>query len=383
MARNIRMLTGAVLYLFVTLHLLNMAFGLHSVDAVDAARTYLTAPWSFGPVFLLLLLSMLLHMGLGLLAFYRRSTLRMSGYDALQLVFGLLIIPLLASHIVGIYAAKSIFGYDPTYRIILSYFWLDAPLEGLRQVIVVVVVWVHGSVGIFTWMRLQNWWDRVSWFAYPFFVAVPVLALLGFVDSGNEIITEAARIVEAPTDSAGNLSEAETAALEEAAAARQAEILANLALASRILWTVLAIYGLLFVLTLGMRAIRLRTQTRNRAVIRYLHGPKVVSETGPSLLEISRLNDVAHANLCRGRGRCGTCRVRVVSGGGELAPPSKIEQETLARLDAAPDVRLACQLHPMVGNLTVERLVPPDISPKDMVLNRHPQAPDAMETADA
>ena len=59
MARNLRMLTGSVLYLFVTCHLLNMAFGLYSVDAVDTARTYLTAPWSFGPISFILMLSML------------------------------------------------------------------------------------------------------------------------------------------------------------------------------------------------------------------------------------------------------------------------------------------------------------------------------------
>ena len=32
---------------------------------------------------------------------------------------------------------------------------------------------------------------------------------------------------------------------------------------------------------------------------------------GLSVLEISRLNDVPHAHVCSGRGRCGTCRVRI------------------------------------------------------------------------
>ena len=35
---------------------------------------------------------------------------------------------------------------------------------------------------------------------------------------------------------------------------------------------------------------------------------------GLSILEFSRLNDVPHANVCSGRGRCGTCRVHVDAG---------------------------------------------------------------------
>ncbi len=373
MARNLRMLTGSVLYLFVTCHLLNMAFGLHSVDAVDAARAWLTAPWS-GPVSLLLALSLLVHTVLGLQALYQRSTLRMSGYDGVQLAFGLLIVPLLASHVIGIFAVKNLFQFDPTYRFILTYFWLDNPLEGLRQVVVVIVIWIHGSVGIFSWIRLKRWWDQVAWFVYPLFVAVPVLALLGFVDAGNEIIADAALVAEEPVAPQPELSEAELAAEEEAAAEQQAEALANLALANRMFWITMYVYGAMVIVALILRWIRLRARRHSHAIVKYLHGPAVEAETGPSLLELSRLSDLPHANLCRGRGRCGTCRVRIVDAQGELSEPTKVERETLARLNAPDDVRLACQLHPNAGHLTVERLVSPEISPRDMVLNQKAEA---------
>lgn len=380
MVRNLRMLSGTVLFVFVTLHLLNMAFGLVSIDAVETARTYLTAPWSYGPVFALLMISMIVHMVLGLYSLYRRSTLRMSGYDGSQLIFGLLIMPLLASHIVGIYATKYIFEADPTYRLILSVFWVSSPLEGLRQVFVVVVVWVHGIIGIFSWMRIKPWWERVSWFIYPLIVAVPVVALLGFVDAGNQVIAEAEQAAqeyaayvetEEPVE---ELSEEELLAEEEAAEERRALNNERFALTYFILWMVLAIYAAMVVITLVLRAWRLRSRSQRMANISYVDGPTVEAKVGLSLLEMSRINEVPHANLCRGRGRCGTCRVRVVETESELNNPSTVEVATLARLGSPRDVRLACQICPQAGVLTVERLVSPDIAPRDMVLNQKAEA---------
>jgi adenylate cyclase len=372
------MFTGSVLFLFVTCHLINIAFGLVSLEAVETTRAYLTAPWSIGPVFAVLMLSLLIHLVLGLQSLYQRNTFRMSGYDGAQLIFGLLIMPLLASHIVGIYAAKNIFEFDPTYRIILTLFWLDTPLEGLRQVLVVIVIWLHGSIGIFSWIRLKRWWGRVSWFVNPLIVAIPVIALLGFVDAGNQIIAEAelaAQIsAEAPDVEEEEISQEEMQAIEEAAAERRAAILEKVARTYRILGITLALYAAMVIVTLILRALRMRSHRRQKAIIDYLDGPTVEAEAGTSLLEISRLNDIPHANLCRGRGRCGTCRVRIVDANSDLEAPGKIEQETLARLSSPEHVRLACQLHPHSGSLTVERLVAPDISPRDMVLNQKAEA---------
>lgn len=381
MVRNLRMLSGTVLFVFVTLHLLNMAFGLISIDAVETARTYLTAPWSVGPVFVLLMVAMLVHMVLGLYSLYRRSTLRMSGYDGSQLIFGLLIMPLLASHIVGIYATKYIFEADPTYRLILNVFWVSSPLEGLRQVFVVVVVWVHGIIGIFSWMRIKPWWERVSWFIYPLIVAVPVVALLGFVDAGNQVIAEAelaaeeyAAYAETEESEEPELSDEELRAEEQAAEERRAINNARFALTYRILWTVLGIYAAMVAITLLLRAWRLRARSQRMATITYMDGPTVEAKVGLSLLEMSRINEVPHANLCRGRGRCGTCRVRIVEADADLNNPSTVEVATLSRLGSPRGVRLACQICPQAGSLTVERLVSPDIAPRDMVLNQKAEA---------
>ena len=374
MARNLRMLSGSVLYIFLACHLLNMAFGLLSVDAVEAARTYLTKPWTMPPLSPLLALSLLIHTALGLSAIYRRNTLRMSGYDRVQLISGLLVIPLLASHIVGIWAAKNLYGFDPTYRIILAYFWLDAPAEGLRQVIVVVVAWLHGSIGMFSWLRLKASWERVSLFVYPLVVAVPVLALIGFVDAGNEVIAERQAAIESAADSppAQALSQEEIAEMEATAAQRNEEIRRNQDLQSRIVWGTIVVYLVVTAATFLARAIRLHRAHGRALSVRYVHGPAFSTPVGATILEAARLNDVPHANLCRGRGRCGTCRIRVMEADPPLPDPGKVEAATLARLKLDPDIRLACQVLPAAGHLVVERLVPPDIDPAELHVSPEP-----------
>jgi adenylate cyclase len=371
------MLSGAVLYVFVTCHLLNMAFGLISVAAVESARTFLTAPWTGLPIGLVLLLALLVHLGLGLEAIYRRNTLRMSGYDSVQLVSGLLVVPLLASHVVGIWAAKFLIGFDPTYRIILTYFWLDAPHEGLRQVVVVVVAWLHGSIGMFSWMRLKPSWERLSLFVYPLVVLVPVLALIGFVDAGNEVIANRIAAMEAPVAAQEDLSEAERLERDQAAAQQAEEVNRQLALAARTMWTVIGIYAALVLVMFAARAVRLHAGRRSHLSLRYLHGPQIDVKAGASLLEISRLHDVPHANLCRGRGRCGTCRFRVVESDPPLGEPGPVETATLSRLKLGPDIRLACQTVPHAGSLTIERLVEPDITTGEL----HKPAEDSAHAA--
>src|SRR5262249_44488912 len=106
-----------------------------------------------------------------------------------------------------------------------------------------------------------------------------------------------------------------------------------------------------------------------RAVrITYPGGRTVAVPSGFSVLEASRWAGIPHASVCGGRGRCSTCRVRVIEGGDALAAPNAVERATLARIDAASDVRLACQIRPET-DLTVEPLVAAAL-PADRVADR-------------
>lgn len=349
MTRKLRLITGIVLFLFVTGHLINLAFGLVSIDALDALRPWFMAPWTTTAGMALLIASMLVHGLLGLLALYRRNTLRLTGLDAGQLLLGLVIPPLLISHVLGTAVGATMSSSQPSYASVLTFYWVIDPIAGLQQVLVLVATWIHGCMGLFVWMRIQPWWPRIAGFAYPLVVLIPVLALLGLVEAGKEVIA----LQDDPT-----FMTTVAAGLDPLA-----NVFGQLLEIKR---NVLIGYGLMVVAVLVGRAIRLRAHT---GVVRlsYVDGPELQAEAGPTLLELSRMNDVPHAGLCGGRGRCGTCRVRVIAGQDALPQQSPIEMDTLTRIAAPPAVRLACQVAPLGGQaLEVERLLPAYAEPRDL-----------------
>lgn len=342
MTRTLRIVTGIILFVFVATHLLNMAFGLISLEALESARFYFALPWANPVGFLVLVGSMLIHGALGLVAIYWRNTLQMTRYDLLQTVSALLIIPLLASHVLGVTLGANMFSIPPGYQSVLTFFWVQSPIEGLRQVLVVTVTWIHGCAGLFTWMRLKIWWPRVAVFAYALAVIIPVSALLGFVEAGNQVLAMSAPAT-APS------------------APPSAEVMAKFELYTTIKWTVIIGYLVLVALTLIARKIRLQSEKVGVLTLSYLTGDTIRTEGGVSLLEAAELNDLPHANICKGKGRCGTCRVRIISSSEDLPPPSELEQKTLQRFNCPKNVRLACQLVPPSGTIELERVLPPDV----------------------
>ena len=342
MTRTLRIVTGIILFVFVATHLSNMAFGLISLEALDAARGYFSLPWSNPVGFFLLVGSMLVHGLLGLVAIYWRNTLQMTRYDLLQTVSALLIIPLLASHVLGVTVAAKMFSTTPTYQSVLTFFWVQSPIEGLRQVVVVTVTWIHGCAGLFTWMRLKSWWPNAAMVAYPLAVIIPVSALLGFVEAGNQV-------VELSANSTGSGSPP------------SAEVMAKFQLYNTIKWSVIIGYLALVVIVLVARKVRLLSSKTGIVTLSYLTGDTLRSEGGISLLEAAELNDLPHANLCKGKGRCATCRVRIISSTEELPPPTDLEKKTLERFECPENVRLACQLVPVSGTIELERILPPDV----------------------
>ena len=86
---------------------------------------------------------------------------------------------------------------------------------------------------------------------------------------------------------------------------------------------------------------------------------------GVSLLDVFRRNHQPHASICEGRGRCGTCAVRVLSSEHPLPEPAELELRTLHRLNLPEGTRLACQVMPEAGAVEVEAVYPPDFSFED------------------
>ena len=84
-----RLVSGTILFIFVTLHLINHALGLVSIDAMQAFREVRVSVSRSTPGTIVLSLALVVHVVLALYKFALRRTLRMSIGEAVQLVFGL------------------------------------------------------------------------------------------------------------------------------------------------------------------------------------------------------------------------------------------------------------------------------------------------------
>ncbi|MHB2169274.1 2Fe-2S iron-sulfur cluster-binding protein [Alsobacter sp. R-9] len=353
--RSTRLVSGLVLMTFVAGHLLTVAAGLVSTDAIARMAGILMRPWGTGLGRTLLTASIVLHLLAGLQAIAARRSLTGRRADAVQVALGLAILPLLLPHVLTMTVAQD---YAPRLDLdfsrLLAFYWHLAPSFAIQQLLVVVVVWAHASIGLTGWMSLQRWWPAAGPLVTPLLFAVPILALLGFVEAGQAVL------LRLDTDPAFAAEVARQWALLQGAqgplgAVRQATIV-----------TYWAAVGLALAV-LGLRMVR----SRGEAIrVDYDGGMQGEGRRGLSVLEISRLSHVPHASVCSGRGRCGTCRVKVLAGARSLTPMDDIERWTLGASARDGSVRLACRARVIDAGVAVERLLPPDA---DASAARRPQ----------
>jgi len=338
---RLRLWTGLVLFTFAATHLLNHGIGLVSLAAVEAARPWFLAFWRALPAELALYLSLVLHPLLALFRLWRRRGLAVPWIEWLQIVLGVMIPGWLTVHVIANGVTHRIWGHEDSYAFELDIIWPDG--MGF-QTQLTALVWVHGCIGMWRWLRLKPWFVAARAPLLALAVLIPTLAVLGTISAGRDF---AARKAVDP----GWL---DRVALEERWppwAERDRLIFEPERAVQNLL---VALLGLL----VAARGARWVLDLRGRRVrILYDGGGAVRGIKGMTLLDMSRVAGVAHASVCGGRGRCSTCRVRIVEGAASLPPPAPDERRVLERINATPDVRLACQIRPTAA-LSIVRLAP-------------------------
>jgi adenylate cyclase len=340
--RGLRLTTGLTLFSFATCHLLNHSFGIRSIAAMQAVSEVLLAPWQTEPGLWLLYGAFITHATLGLFALYRRRHLHMPAAEAWQLALGLTIPLLVIPHAAGIRIGQSIYGLDYNFARVVHALW-DSPLSATRQYSLLLVLWVHGCIGLRAWLAAKPWYPRAASALAALALLVPVLALIGFTNAGLDTLDAvqrdpglAARLAIGPPG---------TPAGESLQAVQRITGLMS--------WSYVGLVGATFALRLA----RDWHARRYRAVrIGYPGGRTVAVPLGFTILEASRWAAIPHTSVCGGRGRCSTCRVRIVEGADALPPPGEVEVHTLARIGNPMSVRLACQVRPR-GDVRIEPLV--------------------------
>ena len=350
--RVLRLGAGLVLLTYLTTHYLNHALGIVSLAAMEAGRVWFLWFWRQPLVSLVLYTALVTHIFLGLWALYRRRTLRMPAWEATQLVLGLTIPPILAAHIVGNRLAHELYGINDSYARVLLVYWVNNPWRGQLQTALLLIAWIHGCMGVHFWLRFRPAYTQAAVWLVGVAVAIPVVALAGFVQGGLEVI----ELSRTPGWVAAVTARSTAATRSHLAAVADG---------------LTATYGALLALTLAMRGGRiLYLRHWNSVSITYPGNRVVTVPIGFSVLEASRYADVPHASVCGGRGRCSTCRVRIVRGLDTLPAASEAERRVLRRIGAPPDVRLACQLRPARETTVVPVLAARDALAPELELAR-------------
>jgi adenylate cyclase len=344
MIRQLRLSSGLVMLAYVTMHLLNHAVGLISLQAMENVLWYIFRIWSNRPAQVLLYGSFLVHYGLALWALWQRRSLRLRPSELSQIVLGFAIPILLARHVVGTRISDNFFHTDVGYYAYLLWlYFVRVPEYGYLQMLVLVVAWGHAMIGLHFWLRVRPWYAGLQSAALVVAVLVPVLSLLGMIEAGRQVMALAA-------DPNWTREAFARMTLPSPETRRALD-----AIVDGLSW----FFGGAVAAVLLARLIRYVWRRRHGVVrIDYADGRSVEVTPGTSVLEASRIAGIPHASVCGGRGRCSTCRVRVRGEAHSIDPPSANEVRVLRRIGARPNVRLACMLRPH-GTVEVTPLLPP------------------------
>jgi adenylate cyclase len=347
--RRLRLYTGLILAAYVISHFINHSLGLWSLDAMEAYRRVNALVWQNPIGTAALYASFVVHGGLALKSLFRRTTLRMPWWEALQLTLGLLIPPLIAIHVIGTRLTQTMLGFDVDYPRVLYVQWSNVrPL--IQQPLLVLVVWTHMVIGLHYWLRLKGWYARAFPVLYALAVVLPVLVLLGFARAGTEVLELAS-----DPDVRDRINAGWSGAPRD-------ERRFILSLEAWSLWVMGALLGGVLVAR-GIRR-RLRNRRRQFYAVSHPNAGTVTARVGQTVLESLRAAGVPHASVCGGRARCTTCRVRVGTGLDALAAPGDLEAAALRRIGADDNVRLACQTRPS-RDLHITPLLPANASAAD------------------
>ena len=348
--RRLRLACGWVMFSYLSLHFAMHALGNLSWQEMEWGTRIHDTIWHSTVGTVALYGAFAIHFALALWALYQRHSFRMGGGEWTRLLLGFSILPLLFHHFAAGRYVYSAFGVPRGYDAVLTVYFAFQPFWGWRQIIVLLVAWTHGCLGMHLWLRVKPGYRRFAPALLVFAVLLPVLALLGIWQGAREVLAQ------------GRLHPDWLQALVREAHLRDAGVNGrSWNIEVELYWA----YVILLAVVFTARASRwLIERRRGLITIFYPGGREVRVPVGCAVLDASRRGGIPHASICGGRGRCTTCRIRVLRGLDALPPPEPSERVALARLRAGPSVRLACQLRPR-GDTAVLPLLPPDITADD------------------
>ena len=330
--QRLRLWSGLILMFYAMMHFINHGLGHVSLEAMHTMLATGSAIWTSLPGTIVLYGALGVHMALGIWKIISLKTLRLPLWQWVQILLGISIPYLLVTHVIFTRGVESQLPIEIDYEGAFLSLW---PGAALKQNLLLLLVWGHGIIGLHFWLRLHDWYSRWMPVFAVFAALVPTLAMTGWMTAARR-------------EAAKGISEEQQTTLQSV---YDFALPLNDTLKSGILALGAAI---LIALAVHFASNRFRRNSK----VDYGNGKIVKATPGQTLLEVSRSAGIPHMAVCGGRARCSTCRSLIISEGDALAPRTDAEENLLQRINAGPDIRLACQAK-VQGNVEIRPLVQP------------------------
>ena len=331
--RKTRIWSGILLFIYVCFHLTNHSLGIISVDAMEAGRKIHLAFWRHPVINFILYFALISHVLVSIYTIFQKKTLKMGPKEWIQNIFALLIPFFLVGHLVAAFYGPKIHDLNGTYTmyLILS-FMEDSGAGAIFFSIMLLLVWIHGVIGIHSLIMFKPFYKRFKGMIFFFYWLFPAMALMGFISGGKEAIMMASSDSTYVAEAVKETGVTDEIIVDMDYVGEQASMV----------YYPLSILIILAVLVFNLARVRIFRSIK----LSYPQGKEVFISLGMSILDASRQAGIPHESVCGGKGRCTTCRVKVISGVSDLPPPNDLEKRVIERLNFSDDIRLACQVKP-------------------------------------
>jgi adenylate cyclase len=331
---------------------MNHSFAVVSIAAADVVREYFLMVWRHPVMEIILFASLAGHILLGVYAVLTRRSFKMTLREWLQTTLPFIAMIALLQHVSANAIMSRFYGVEDNYELVFTAVMVDPELATMNTVfylLMMIFIWGHGVIGINGLLSYRaEFYTRYRRAIIGFYWVVPVMASAGFIAGLKEIsfVTYAHSLL---NDDYYMMTVLMTKIPQEA-----------FPVIGQIEPLTMKYYPIaLLVLILGAVGNVVRTRYFGRVKISYPNGESVVVGRGATILEASRIGNIPHQSVCGGKGRCTTCRVRILDDGGKLPPPNAHETKAIERLGLDSDIRLACQIRPKT-NISVSPMLNPD-----------------------
>ena len=177
--RRIRLLSGLVMFAYLTAHLLNHALGIFSLTLAESGLKLAIMFWRNPVATFFLYGAAAVHVALALWTLYSRRVWHLPWIELVRLAAGFSFPLLLIGHVVTARLGDALFDIRPSYALIISNL-LAAGRQGM-QLSLLAPGWLHGCLGLWITLRRFDLMQRVKPVLIALVILIPLIAALGFL----------------------------------------------------------------------------------------------------------------------------------------------------------------------------------------------------------